>query len=865
MNREAELLFHELADLSPAERETLIRERALSPQLRVEVEQLLRFDCEADDSITGWVAASADELLNASAKTQANRRCGPYQLIRLLGRGGMGLVYLAERADGEVEQQVAIKFLRYAGEEPSFQDRFLRERQILATLNHPGIARLLDAGRRDDGPYLVMDYIDGIPIDVYAERLDLRGKLGLFLKVCDAISYAHRNLIIHRDIKPSNILVEESGQPRLLDFGIAKILDASLDQTRTQEGLLTPKYASPEQIQGKAQAVTSDIYSLGAVLYTLLTGQAPHADASARSLNAAIPKDLDFIIRKTLRKEPEERYGSVDALADDIHAFLELRPVRARSGNAWYRTRKLLRRYWPQAIAATVVMAILAGGLYIANRERAIAQRRFSDVRQLANKLFDIDASVRDLPASTSTRQLIVDTALDYLRRLKDDARQDPELALEVGNAYMRVARVQGVPISPTLGQVDQAEQNLQTAQALIDAVIKAQPANRTAMLRLAQIAHDRMILASFRGRNDEALRLAETSAQWLEKFHAIAGDKSEATAVLTAYLNVAGQFKSAQRFNEALQLSRRASDLAAAYDRPASRGTFYWVSAQVLQQRGELEQALKDIDASVSLLDPGPNLLGKGGQARNFQLALVYKARILGDDSWVSLGRYAEALKPLQRAFQIGDDFVHRDLKDHNSRGGLAMAGIAMGDILRHSDAPAALEVYDHTLRHLAETPGDTHLERYEATLLAGSVYPLLQMGRNAEARQRLDRLFDRLNKLKLYPAAKIFPGSQAEDALQALAAWEAARGNLPGAIEVSKKLLAEIQPAKSGLQPDLEDALHLTSAYSSAAELYRRAGNEGEARTLDAAQRELWRQWDRKLPNNSFVMRRLAALDAS
>ncbi len=420
MNRDVEILFHQLADLSPEQREDYLRDRPLASDVRAEVEELLRFDLGVDQSLTGRVAAVAEELLRTRFEAKEGGRCGPYQLIRLLGNGGMGSVYLAERADGEVEQRVAIKLLRFRSQEAAFQDRFLQERQILARLNHPGIARLLDAGHTSGGqPYLAMDYIDGSPIDQYAESLSVREKLLLFIDVCEAISYAHRNLIIHRDLKPSNILVDKSGQAKLLDFGIAKILDAGPDQTQTGEQLLTPEYASPEQIRGLSQTTSTDIYSLGAVLYKLLTGTSPHAlpwrprDAQRRDsqtreqmlaaiceeepkspsrLNPELARDLDFILGKVLRKEPEERYATVDAFAEDLRAFLEWRPVRARSGNAWYRMRKFARRYWAPVLAGSVAVAGLSIGFYIANHERAIAERRFSQLRQLSNRIFDLDS-----------------------------------------------------------------------------------------------------------------------------------------------------------------------------------------------------------------------------------------------------------------------------------------------------------------------------------------------------------------------------------------------------------------------------------------------------------------------------------------
>src|SRR3984893_2453649 len=251
MRRETEILFHELVELSPDERETCFRERRVPADVRAEVEELLHFDTGSDHILTECVSSVAARSLQSNTATREGDRCGAYRLGRVLGRGGMGSVYLAERADGEVDRRVAIKLLRFGGDEPAFRDRFLRERQILANLSHPGIARLLDAGQTGDGqPYLVMDYIDGSPIDVYAKELDPREKVALFIQVCDAVSYAHRNLIVHRDLKPSNILVDSRGQVKLLDFGIAKILDGSGNQTQTRERLLTPDYASPEQVRG---------------------------------------------------------------------------------------------------------------------------------------------------------------------------------------------------------------------------------------------------------------------------------------------------------------------------------------------------------------------------------------------------------------------------------------------------------------------------------------------------------------------------------------------------------------------------------------------------------------------------------------
>jgi len=409
MDYDVESLFGDVADLTVDERERYFDQRQVPPAVRAEVTALCRFDAH-NASLTDCISEIASQVLRRDCAPADGEACGPYKLVRLLGKGGMGTVFLAERADGEVTQKVAIKFILGGSDHPSRRDRFLRERQILASLNHPGIARLFDAGHSAAGqnegqPYLVMEYIEGVPVDEFAGNLDVRGKLKVFLQVCSALAYAHRNLVIHRDLKPSNILVDANGQAKLLDFGIARILDDELGAggppgrtnvgtpgrtnggtpggtnggtpggtpSGTMERLLTPDYASPEQVHGRAQTTATDVYSLGAVLYRLLTGRSPHARAAGNSqpvetiicsvdppppsrLDPSLPHDLDFIVAKALRKEPEQRYTSVDALADDVVAFLDWRPIRARSGSAWYRTRRMLRRNWLAASAISAAM-----------------------------------------------------------------------------------------------------------------------------------------------------------------------------------------------------------------------------------------------------------------------------------------------------------------------------------------------------------------------------------------------------------------------------------------------------------------------------------------------------------------------------
>ncbi|HTD29278.1 MAG TPA: serine/threonine-protein kinase, partial [Xanthomonadaceae bacterium] len=324
-------------------------------------------------------------------------RVGAWRVLRVLGRGGMGEVYLAERADRSFDKQVALKLV-HGVLTPTARQRFADEKQALARLDHPHIARLIDAGENQFGwPYLVMEYVDGKPLDEALTGQSLDAILPVFLQVCDALAYAHRQLVLHRDIKPSNILVDSEGRAKLLDFGVAKLLETAdqAEESRTVERAYTPDYASPEQVFGRPIGVASDVYSLGVLLYRLLTGQSPYrfdtsdtatlvqaltdvqilppsravlADAGAqtserRKRSRQIAGDLDTVLSKALQKLPERRYPSVDAFADDLRRFLAHQPIHARPDAFWYRARMFLRRNTLAVIAATAVLLAVLGGL----------------------------------------------------------------------------------------------------------------------------------------------------------------------------------------------------------------------------------------------------------------------------------------------------------------------------------------------------------------------------------------------------------------------------------------------------------------------------------------------------------------------
>jgi serine/threonine protein kinase len=527
--------------LTTVERQTFLESiGAKDIDLRRELESLLRGETDDPD----FLITPAFSLLQSSSPETASspfsitgQVVGAYRVTDLLGAGGMGEVYRGVRSDGAYDQQVAVKIVRPGAGGEFSSVRFRNERQILAKLDHPNIAKILDGGTTGSGlPYFVMELIDGVPITEYCDRnrLSIEERFRLFRTVCSAVHYAHQHLVVHRDIKPTNILVTPQGVPKLLDFGIAKMLSTDSpaeNATLTGVWAMTPQYASPEQLRGEPITTATDIYSLGLILYELLTGQRAHqfssrmphemarvvlesdprkpssaifrkplpggmqddsaenSDAgsdpdatselrgfsSTRKLHRRLVGDPDNIVLKALRKDPRERYASVDQLSEDIRRHLEGRPVVASKVTTAYRVRKYVLRHKAGVAGAVIVFLTLVIGIVITLREARIAQKnelraekRFNDVRKLANSLlFEIHDSIRDLPGSTPARKLIVGNALQYLDSLSSEAAGDASLQRELATAYERVAEVQGDYIFFNLGETENALRNYQKALSL--------------------------------------------------------------------------------------------------------------------------------------------------------------------------------------------------------------------------------------------------------------------------------------------------------------------------------------------------------------------------------------------------------------
>jgi eukaryotic-like serine/threonine-protein kinase len=479
-------LFQAAAELPASERAAFLHHECADAAARAEVESLLAAHENAgtflEKSIWDLIDLGDPERLTGTA-------IGPYRLMRPLGHGGMGTVFLAVREGGDFEQRVAIKLVR-GGE--ALVRRFRQERQILAGLEHPNIARLLDGGTTADGlPYLVMEYVDGVPVTEYSRGRGTAETLRLFLQLCDAVQHAHRSLVIHRDIKPGNVLVTPGGAAKLLDFGIAKLTSAfRTDEPATR--LMTPEYASPEQIEGKPVTTASDVYSLGVLLHELLTGMRPPFGGPLRG-------DLANIVTMATEPEPARRYGSVEKFADDIRRHLAGHPVGARRPTFTYRASKFIRRNALAVAAGAAIVIVTAIAFAVTLQQKRVAERRFDQVRSLARSVvFELHDAIATLPGSTAARALLAERALVYLDNLAADAEDNTPLQMELARAYLKIGDVQGLPYAANLGDTGGAIRSYGKALAVAEGVVQREPANADALALLAD-AHDRTGLVQTR------------------------------------------------------------------------------------------------------------------------------------------------------------------------------------------------------------------------------------------------------------------------------------------------------------------------------------------------------------------------------
>ncbi len=672
---------------------------------------------------------------------------GPYQLLERIGEGGMGAVYRAERNDGQFTQQVAVKLVQPGLGSQELLRRLRGERQILASLNHPNIARLLDGGVSADGqPYVVMEYIRGTRITEYCRNhgLTVKQTLRLFQEICLAVSYAHQHLVVHRDIKPSNILVAEDGVPKLLDFGIAKILGPSstTDGEKTQLNPLTPDYASPEQLQGKAITTATDIYSLGVLLYELLTSQKPYKlkdktpletmhlvcdtdperpsavvsnqkTGQGKAARSDISSDLDAVVLKAMRKEPEQRYQSVEKLSEDIGNFLAARPVSAHQGNWRYVTGKFMRRHRIGVFMSAAVAALLVAGVsavlweaHVAQVERAKAERRFNDVRKLANSLiFEVHDGVSNLPGSTPVRKLIMQRAAEYLDSLSKDATGDAGLQVELANAYIRLAQVQGSTNTANLGDLPGAEQTYAKAQTLLGSVLAKEP------LR------------------DDANGLLARSSR----------------ALASLYLGTHRPEKAAEAANKALAINQGLASRHPGNDVYVEALANAWYTLADIQGGTGNPEAANDRAKALELYQ---QLLARHPDDPDKQRNLALAEKTTGASLAIN-GSVQEALSHYQRALELDDTRTKASPQNAQAQLDVSFDLSQIGDYYdRRGDLNTALKYYRQALevreRLAAADPSNMQL-RERIVFMRGNIgNTLRRLGRFKEAGEEFQRAID-------------------------------------------------------------------------------------------------------------------------
>jgi tRNA A-37 threonylcarbamoyl transferase component Bud32/tetratricopeptide (TPR) repeat protein len=732
----------------PHERQAFIeRASAGDPALRAELGTLVAAAGAAESLLDEPAADTAVEAPpHQPAPPGIGRRVGAYRLLSLLGSGGMGQVYQAERADGQYHQQVAVKLMHQGLERAGLEARFKAERRILASLDHPHLAKVMDGGITDDGvPYFVMELVAGEPIDAYchARSLPVEERLRLFRTVCQVVHYAHRQGVVHRDLKPANILVTRDGVVKLVDFGIARQITAPAPETVALPRVMTLEYASPEQVRAEPATPASDVFSLGVVLYRLLSGTGPYPAgaagsdyelskaicetepappsqrASERPLRKRLRGDLDAVALMALRKNPAHRYPSAEALADDVFRHLEGLPVQARRGAWSYRAGRFVLRHRAAVGAALVANLALVAGLsfaayqaYEATHQRARAERHFASVRKLANVfIFDVYKAIERVPGSLVARKKLLDTAINYLEELRPDASADPALQLELAAGYRQVGDIQGASSMSNFGQRPKAMESYRHAQQLAGALAVAGNPHRLSAMHELVLLHTRI-----GGLLDDEAKFAEAQATHEEGVR-IARALTAAAPANAAYQRALGNqyIYLAQmyfhndddtRFHETSKLAEEQlktvlSLMPQDVDVVANLAAVYGLRGLQLmgedlapeQQARGLAEIRKGIAAMAPAYERNPDHLVL---APNYAKMLSHAG-----DALLRMGRRAEAVEFQRRSLEIEQRLLLRSPNDVRSIKGVGEAQASLAETLIDiGDADGAVAAAEAAVR---------------------------------------------------------------------------------------------------------------------------------------------------------------------
>lgn len=714
-------------------------------ELASEVESLLAFETPPDEDIfeNSCLPTFFSEVVKEQSNGFIGKQIGKYRVVRELGAGGMGVVFLAERSDGAFEQKVAIKFLRHFSSVSALQ-RFLLERKILARLHHRFIAQLIDGGTTAEGtPYLVMEFVEGRAITRYADEhnLNLEQRLELFCKVCSAVSFAHQNLIVHRDLKPANILITEEGIPKLLDFGIAKLLsETEVRATVTEQQAFTPEYASPEQIKGETITTASDVYVLGIILYELLCGKRPFqnlntadqkeiwyvvnhfeppkpseaaksevsvtfdGENSSENIkkenfavgiqNAKLLKgDLDNIVLKALKREPERRYKSVEQLTEDLRRYRQHLPIKARPDTFFYRIGKFAgRQRWSIAAVFLVVSSLLIGIVATiqqsrrAEIERIRAEQRSEDLRSISKSLvFDVHDAIRNLAGSLPARKILLEKAVEQLQLLARDAADNPNLQAELAQAYFNVGEMQ-----QAAGDVSKAEEFHRRAVAIYQELQAQNPHNQNYSCGLARGFGYLANIAYLRG---ESVKSVELYAQIPPILKTLAIENPKDTKILAEFwdanFNYAVSLIKIGKSVEALPVAEESLQIAGQLneiDRSTAenRQSLYQSKGLLAMAIGKSGAYADSIEMLKQVIDEAEKLHSDFPEDTRFQYDLWAFRRRIGIN-YGKNGNFNEAVSSLEKSRTLIEDLMNCSPTDAGYKRNTAVTLLALGQTFNH------------------------------------------------------------------------------------------------------------------------------------------------------------------------------------
>jgi serine/threonine protein kinase len=736
--RRIEELFISALDIPPGKRDTFLKNACVAdPELRLEVESLLARDPGEPDTvgppaiaciIEGTAASYFDDQTPPDAMVGAE--LGSYRIIRELGRGGMGAVYLAVRADQTFEKQVAIKLVKRGVDTDAVLQRFWYERRILAGLEHPYIARLVDGGTSPDGrPYFVMEYVDGKPLDTYVrdKNLSISERCELFRKIAEAVSYAHRNLIIHRDIKPVNILVTPDGTPKLLDFGIARLLSIEPGErtiTGNPDFPLTPEFASPEQARCEAVTTATDVYSLGATLRAVLPSGNPH--------------DLATIICKATREEIDQRYASVADFSEDIRRYLSGLPILARQQTLAYQAGKFIHRHGAGVAVFALANLLIFGAITAiiwesrkAEHGRKEAEQRLSQAVEMADRtLKDVNTSIAELPGTTEARREIVRSTLDYLNRLAKDSDNDPRVLTALATAYIRVGDVLGNSNFPNLGDLAGSLATYQRALAVIGSLLADDPDDPKLQVLASQAHEGAATILSSQGHDSEAeIEYRQSVALADKALSRSPGDADLQNQALDAHyaFNMHRYtLQPEETQQDVLRLLPVAEKLAAAHpndlDRQNALSEVYSLLGTAANRLGRINDALgyyrKAVVVREAIYQRNPR---STKIQRNLMIVYGHVGDMLGSPFTGCIGDYRGALQYYQKAATIAEDMRRTDPSDKRAAFDVGMIWTRIGASRQFTgDALHSNADLDHAIAQfeplLAGSPGNATYARATA-----------------------------------------------------------------------------------------------------------------------------------------------------